>query len=210
MKHCIKIIAAGLTLAVGAPAIAALTDARQDLGASAQVLQAMEADANISGPLARARAVLLVPTLADAPNASATGVLVMRSGGAWINPVFYDLSGFGAGTQARAASGSAAYLLMSDHAVEMFKRSNTFSLTAQSGFSIDGWSARNTSAPAADVIAWSSASDLLPQATAGISAVTADRAENQDYYNRHATPDLIMNREVRDPHVDELPSVFKE
>ena len=101
------------------------------------------------------------------------------------------------GLQAGGEGGSIAMLLMTDRAVNSFKKQNTFSLNADAGLTIVNYSARaEGSAGMGDVVVWSDAKGAYIGASLGLTDVNWDEDETRAYYGENATPSAVLEGKV--------------
>lgn len=120
--------------------------ARAELDEAVQVVQRMKSDAGVTGMLRQAKGIFIMPDYGRAALGlgvqGGQGVLVMRQGDSFSNPVFYNMGGLSIGVQAGAAGGQVAMLLMTDKAVQDFRSGKNFSINADAGLNVVNYSAR--------------------------------------------------------------------
>jgi len=206
-----SLVFGGLTMApafvaVGHAQSAANTDERKDalndLKEATQVVQQMNKQPEAKQLIDRAKGVFLIPDYGRAAlvvgGSGGEGVLLVRTGAGWSDPVFYNLGSISAGAQAGVTAGQLAMVLMTDRAVNSFKGQNTFSLNANAGLTIVNWSARGqASLGKADVVLWSDTEGLFGGASISVSDISADTEENQAYFGRNDTsPGGILSGKI--------------
>jgi lipid-binding SYLF domain-containing protein len=202
-----------LCLVLGAPAMAAQSpsasqeasgaesDAAKVVQKAADVVHKLSTNSDTRDTLKKAKAVFIVPDYKTAAfvvgGSGGEGVLVANNNGIWSAPAFYNASGLSLGLQAGATSGSIAFFLMSDKALNEF-RNRKLSLSADAGLNIVKWSA-SAQASSADAIAWSDTKGLYGGLAAGLSDISWDESTNQTYYNRTASADDIISGKMKAP-----------
>lgn len=193
----------------------ALEGPRAQLIEATQVVRRMKADPDLLLLMKRARGLFI---LTDYGRAAAgigvqggRGVLVTRRGEDFGNPVFYNMGALTIGPQIGAAGGEAAYLLMTERAVQRFLSDRTFSLTAGAGLTFANYQARGLAATGkvSDVVVWSGAPGLYAGLNVGVSGIAPDEEANRAYYGREdATPMLILTGRIPNPHNNILAMVL--
>ena len=185
-------------------------DARELLQESVEVVGQMRADPKIEARMQQAKGIFVIPDFGRAALVAGVsggdGVVLERTAGEWGNPLFYDLGSISAGAQAGASGGTMAMLLMSEKAIESFRKTNNFSFNADAGFSIIDWSANmQASAGKNDVILWSDTEGLFAGASISISDISFDDDETSAFYRRPvAEPRQIVATNMTDPAAEAL------
>ncbi|HWA84953.1 MAG TPA: lipid-binding SYLF domain-containing protein, partial [Opitutus sp.] len=126
------------------------------------------------------------------------GILLAHNGTGWSDPVFYNLGKVSVGLQAGVSAGSIAMVLLTDEAVNSFRKHNNFSLTADAGLSVVTWSRRAQAdlGRGHDVIVWSDTAGLLGNVSVGVADIWLDRSENEAYYGQPVNAPQVLNGEV--------------
>jgi lipid-binding SYLF domain-containing protein len=194
----------------GSPGAAPSTGAVQAQSEQVQILQsaqraveALRADANL-GPtvtdyLGRARGVLVFPNLVKAGfffgAGGGQGVLLVKQGAGWSDPVFVYAADASFGLQIGAEGGQVMFAIMNDGAVQKLINGNV-NLGGDLSVAIGPWGggaqAATTPNVGADLIAFS----LQQGAFAGVAikgGIVNPRQEfNEGYYGPGATPERII------------------
>lgn len=180
-------------------------DAKSTADEAARVVQQMKADPNIRDALTRAKAVFIVPDYGRAAlgvgGAGGEGVLVANNNGTWSAPAFYNVGTLTLGLAAGVEAGSVAFLIMSDKAIQGFKKENNFALSADAGLTIANWSKRGQASAGenADVIAWSGTKGLYGDLAVSVSDIMWDNDANKAYYQKNVVANDIITGTVHDP-----------
>lgn len=185
-------------------------EAAQQVTAATEVLSKMKGDAGTQGLLERAQGVFIVPQFgrgaAVVGARGGEGVLVVRNGGDWTGPVFYDYGGLSVGAQAGGKGGSIVMLLMSERAVDRFQDDTDFSLTADAGLTIAEYSqSAQASVTDDDIVVWSDTEGLFAGAAIGVTGIRPDPDDNRAYYNQEAaSTEQIILGSVTNPQAEQL------
>jgi SH3 domain-containing YSC84-like protein 1 len=186
------------------------TDTREQVDEAVGVVARMKRDPQLTAMLERARGVFIVPDFGEAAVGvgarGGEGVLLVKRGGQWSGPAFYNFGRISAGLEAGAAAGAIAMLLMSDDAVRPFMdQKRNFALDATAGLTVVNYSAQGRAATGEpDVVMWSDTKGLLAGASIGVSGITRDEEENGAYYLQQASPQEIFSGKVRNEHAKVL------
>jgi len=178
----------------------AARNARNQVSAATGVVRNMERDTPVAALLADAAGVFIVPRYTRAALGigarGGEGVLLARNGGAWSDPVFFNLAGVSVGAQAGIEGGEMALILRTPRALERFRNENNWSLNADAGLTIVNWSrAAEASARAGDVVVWSARQGLFGELAVSVTDIHFDRDENAAFYGRPiATQDVLTGR----------------
>lgn len=173
-------------------------DAVKHLKEAQKVVKQMEADPKLKSLMQRAKGIYVVPDYGRAAavvgGQGGAGVLLVRHGGKWVGPSFYNMGSVSVGLQAGASAGSIAMLLMNDKAVHSFAQNNNFSLDADAGISIVKYSARaQESVGKGDIVMWSDTEGAFAGASIAISDIHFDQDETAALYNRSVTARDIIS-----------------
>lgn len=174
------------------------SEAQEDIDRATRVAERMTADPQLKTLVQQAKGIFILPHYGRA------GLVVGAQGGEgvmlahhldgeWSAPVFFNVGGISLGAQAGAEGGPIAMLLMSDKAVDNFKRGNNFSLNAAAGLTIIHYSAdAQANAGAGDVIVWSDTKGAFAGATVGVTDIRRDKDENRALYGRTMTTEDVL------------------
>ena len=184
------------------------------------IVTKLKADAKANDLLVRAKGVLIVPRYMQAAlvfgGRGGSGLLLVRRGTTWSDPVFYKLSGGTFGVQIGGTKGSLAFLLMSDKAIDAFEnKASTWSMDAGAGLAAVSFSKQTPEAATlADVVVWSDRKGVFGGAALGASKIARDMQANQLYYkNQDITAQQILSGAVSSPQskplIDALPPPAK-
>jgi lipid-binding SYLF domain-containing protein len=173
----------------------------------------MESEPGMAKLLQHAKGVFIIPSFGKAAwvvgGAGGPGVLMVRRGETWSDPVFYTAGSLSIGLQAGVQAGSVALVLNSDKAVENFMRNNKFSLDANAGLTVINWSKdEQRSAGRGDIVAWSDTKGLFGDLAVGISDIHYDAKETRDYYHQKVAASDVIKGAVRNPHSATLKRVL--
>src|SRR5262249_51786276 len=102
------------------------------------IVARLKEDPKASDLLGRARGIVIVPHYMQAAvvigSRGGAGLLLVRRGMKWSDPVFYRISGGTFGAQIGGSKGALAFFLMSEKAVEAFQnKASTWSMSAGAG-----------------------------------------------------------------------------
>jgi lipid-binding SYLF domain-containing protein len=176
----------------------------------------LKEDPKANDLLGRAKGIVIVPHYVQAAlvfgGRGGSGLLLVRRGLKWSDPVFYKISGGTFGAQIGATKGSLAFFLMSDKAIEAFEnQASTWSMNAGAGLAAVSFSKQTPeTATLTDVVVWSDTKGLFGGAAVGASKISRDVQANQIYYNNHdVTAQQILSGAVTSPQskllIDVLP-----
>ncbi len=211
------LLAATVTLALGAP-LSACHD--QDYGSSASqpayaseqqqlidksriAVEALRGDANLGRPvndyLARARGVLIFPNLMKAGffvgGAGGQGVLLVRQGPGWSDPVFIYAADASFGLQIGAEGGQVLFAVMNDGALQKLLHGNA-NLGGDVSVAVGPWGGgvqgATTPNVGADLVAFSLQQGAFVGAAIKGGVIAPRQEWNQAYYSPGATPDGIV------------------
>ena len=150
-----------------------------------------------------AKAVLVSPRIIKAGlifgGSGGSGVLMVREGGGWAGPAFYNIAGASFGFQAGAEASEMVALVMSDQALNSlmsisFKLGGDVSVAA-------GPVGIGASAPVnADMVIFSRSKGLYGGLNIDGSVISTDDTGNKSFYGRAATAvDILIKRNVSSP-----------
>lgn len=205
----------GGTVGTGTAGIARSVDDRSDatthVAEAVRVLQQMMMqDPKLAAVLKRSQGVFVVPdygrvALGVVGARGGAGVLLVRRGGTWTNPAFYNMGGISAGLQAGVEAGSIALILNNQKALNSFMQNNKFSLNAGAGLTLVNWSAKDqANAGRGDITIWSDTEGLFASAAVSITDVNFDEEETAAYYGRRVASREILSGKVSNPHAQAL------
>ncbi|MBX3619090.1 MAG: DUF4142 domain-containing protein [Rhizobacter sp.] len=184
-----------------------LADAQQEIAEAVQVVQRMKRDPEVASLLGQARGVLILTKYGRGAVGlgaqGGEGVLVTQQHDEFGNPVFYNLAGVSLGLQLGGSGGEVAMLLMTDRAIDNFKRGGKFSLHADAGLTIARYSERGLASAGKmkDVVIWSGTKGAFAGAAVGITDLMPDDDANRAYYGRSIeAPAQVFNGTVPNPH----------
>ncbi|OGB26123.1 MAG: hypothetical protein A3I66_13675 [Burkholderiales bacterium RIFCSPLOWO2_02_FULL_57_36] len=169
-----------------------------------KVVRLMERDPNLKKALQQAQGIFIIPDYGRAAlgigGRGGEGVALMKQGGKWSDPAFYNMGAISAGLQAGAEGGSIAMILTNQKAVDSFKQENNWSLNADAGLTVANWSAKaQAAAGKGDVIVWSNAKGLLGDVALSVSDINFDEDETTAFYGKQVTLQDVFNGKVKAP-----------
>ncbi|MBI1188675.1 MAG: hypothetical protein GC206_15305 [Alphaproteobacteria bacterium] len=178
------------------------TAAQELVDEAVTVVNAMQSDPEVAALMRRAEGIYIVPDFGRAAlgigGEGGAGVMLSHQDGTWTGPAFYDVGGVTAGLEAGISGGRVAFLLMSDQAVQNFKQKDSFSLSADAGFTILNYSANaGTSWGKGDVVTWSDTQGVFAGAGVGVSDVKWNAGRNAQYYGSNVMPNSVLAGNVR-------------
>src|ERR1700761_8123401 len=176
----------------------------------------LEDDPKASDLLGKAKGLVIIPHYLQAAlvfgGRGGSGLLLVRRGMKWSDPVFYKISGGSFGAQIGGTKGSLVFFLMSDKAIEAFEnKASTWSMNAGAGLAAVSFSKQTPeNASLTDVVVGSDTKGLFGGAAVGASKISRDMAANQTYYKNHdVTAQEILSGAVTSPEskllIDVLP-----
>ena len=170
------------------------------------IVAQLKADPKADDLLGKAKGIVIVPDYMQAALVfgarGGTGLLLVRRGMKWSDPVFYRISESSIGAQIGGTRGALAFFLMSDKAIEAFeKQAGTWSLNASAGLAAVSFSKQTPeTALLTDVVIWSNTKGIFGGASVGASKISRDMPANQAYYKDHdITAQRILSGEVTSP-----------
>ena len=180
-------------------------NAKETVQEATHVVQQLKSDPRTKDVLGQAKAVFIVPDYGRASlgvgGAGGQGVLVANNEGTWSGPAFFNIGAINAGLQAGVEVGSIALLVMTDKALEGFRKENNFSLSADAGLTIVNFSRRDQLpvGAGADVIVWTGTKGLYADLAVSVSDIFWDGKANQAYYQQMVDASGIINGTVKEP-----------
>ncbi|MFC3229552.1 lipid-binding SYLF domain-containing protein [Marinibaculum pumilum] len=189
---------------------AAITDELEDAeetvrGAKAAIAK-MKGNAELTGLMQRAKGIYIVPEFAKGAIVvggwGGEGVLLTRNGSGWSGPAFYDIAAVSAGAEIGFTSGTVAYLLLSDSALDEFRTDESFSLGANAELTVVDFSAQaKATLGDKDIVVWSDTEGAYVGAGGSVSDINWDAEANNAYYRKDVTVRQILNGEVQSPNM---------
>ena len=185
-------------------------DALNIVNGGTRVIQQMKADQQLTALMRRAKGIFVVPDYGKGAlvvgGQGGEGALMVREGTKWTGPVFYTIGGVTVGAQVGGEGGSIAMLLMTDRALNRFKRDNNFSLIADADLTIVDYSVQAQGSVAnGDVVRWSDTEGAYAGASVGVTDINYDQHANNSYYRTgDVTSYRILHGEVANPHTETL------
>ena len=184
--------------------------AQDDVDQAVGVIKRMAADPGAVGLLRDAHAVFVVPKYGRAAlgigGRGGVGLLLVKQGTIWSEPVFYNFGGVSAGLQAGVEGGSFVLVLNNDRAVDTFRKNNNWSLNAGAGLTIVDWSKKGqASTSRGDITVWSDTKGLFGGATVSITDIKYDADQTAAYYGKqHVAVSDVIDNSVSNPQADRL------
>ena len=173
---------------------------------AASVVGEMERDPRLRNLMHQAVGLYIVPEYGRAGfiigGHGGAGVVVAHdTDGRWSAPVFVNSGGLSVGLQIGAAGGSVAYLLMSRRAVDAFRGSDKFALSAHAGLAVVKYSdaVRASTLTGDDAIMWSNIKGAYAGATIAASDIGIDGKRMKQYYGREVPAGAVLSGAVRAP-----------
>jgi lipid-binding SYLF domain-containing protein len=177
------------------------------LDQSAQVIGRMKSENGMTQLLQKAKGIFVMPHYGRGAIGvgfqGGEGVLVMREGRGFSNPVFYNMGGVSVGAQAGGVGGPVALVLMTDKAVKDFTSGKNFSVNADAGLTIVSYSRRAEASggKVQDIVFWSGTHGAYAGASVGLTDVTFDDNANKAWYGRaNLNAAQIVQGQVQNPH----------
>lgn len=192
-----------------APSASAANDAQGQVNDSATVLAKMSQDPSIKTALAKAQGVFIIPDYGKGGLVvgakGGEGVLMVRNGATWSDPVFYNTGGVTLGAQAGGEGGAIALLLMTPKAVKSVREADNWSLNANAGLTVVTATAASTAKSGVpDVIEWSDMGGAFAGATIGVSDIAVDQQQTMAYYPGLQSVDQVFSGQTRNPAAQSL------
>jgi len=166
----------------------------------------LKEDPKASDLFGKAKGIVIIPHYLQAAlifgSRGGAGLLLVRRGLKWSDPVFYKISGGSFGAQIGGTQGSLVFFLMSEKAIEAFaNKASTWSMNAGAGLAAVSFSKQTPeTATLTDVVVWSDTKGLFGGAAVGASKISRDVHANQVYYQDHdITAQRILSGEVTSP-----------
>jgi len=204
----------------GNAAAQAVTDQTLMVAKAVNTVERLRSDPHmqneITGKLARARAVLVVPDLVKGGflvgAEYGTGVLLVKGpDGRWSGPAFYSIASGSLGLQIGLQDAEALYIIMSDGGLNAIMN-NRMKLGADAGIAVvvvgAGASASTTTNAGADIYAFNKAMGIYGGVSLEGSAIVERDSWNAAYYGGAPTPgDIVLQRRFDSPQADRLRDV---
>jgi len=168
---------------------------------AASVAVEFQRDRGKAGVMSQARAMYIVPEYGKAGfiigGKGGAGVVTVRHGGMWTPPAFYTFGGLSIGAQIGATGGSVIFLLMNRKAVDVFRSSNKFALTANAGLSVVTYSTGSqANLGRADVILLTNMRGAYAGATIEASDIGVDTDRTKEFYGRNIDQNALFDGRV--------------
>jgi SH3 domain-containing YSC84-like protein 1 len=193
----------------------AVAETQTRINDSIAIVAKLEADPKANDLLGRAKGMVIIPHYLQAAlifgARGGSGLLLVRRGMKWSDPVFYKFSGGSFGAQIGGTQGSLAYFLMSDKAIEAFEnKASTWSMNAGAGLAAVSFSKQTPeTATLPDVVVWSDTKGIFGGAAVGASKISRDMQANVVYYNdKDITAQRILSGAVTNPQSKPLLDVM--
>jgi SH3 domain-containing YSC84-like protein 1 len=194
----------------------AAADTQMRIDDAIPIVGKLKEDPKANDLLGKAKGIVIVPNYMQAALVfgarGGSGLLLVRRGLKWSDPVFYRISGGTFGAQIGGTKGALAFFLMSDRAIEAFQnKPSTWSMDAGAGLSAISFSKQTPdTATLTDVVVWSETRGLFGGAAVGATKISRDMQANQMYYrNNDITAQQILSGEMTSPQskllLDALP-----
>ncbi len=179
-------------------------DAADQVTKATDVVRQMEQDSGMRKVLQQAQGIFIVPEYGRAAlgigAAGGEGVLLVKHGGKWSDPAFYNIGGVSIGAQAGAEGGAIAMILHNQKAVNSFMKNNNWSLDADAGLTLVNWSKKaQASTGKGDVTVWADTEGLLGDLAISVTDITFDEDDAAAYYGKQVAVRDIMDGKVRAP-----------
>ncbi|MEQ9812727.1 MAG: lipid-binding SYLF domain-containing protein, partial [Azospirillaceae bacterium] len=186
----------------GAAIVEELDDARETVRGATAAIAEMKKNAELAGALQRAKGILIVPEFTKGAliigGWGGEGVLLSHQGSAWAGPAFYDVGAVTAGAEIGFTSGTMAFLLMTDRAVDAFRTEDTFSMSANAEMTVVDFSKQfKLSTDKSDVVVWSDTEGAFVGAGGSLSDVNWDAEANNAYYRQNVTASQVLDGHVK-------------
>jgi lipid-binding SYLF domain-containing protein len=165
----------------------------------------MEEDPKLQSLIENAHGVFVIPHFTQAAFGvgakGGEGVLLIKKGDSWRDPIFYNVGGLSVGLQAGAERGALAFILNNEQAVQKFVNQNNFEVSANAGLTVVNYSKEaQADLSRADLVAWSNSRGLFGGAAIGLQDVHFDKNETAGFYGKQDINVAdIVNGHVRAP-----------
>ena len=182
-----------------------LADSQNLVSEATRTLEKIKSDPQVEALLQSAKGIFIVPNYGRGAflvgGQGGEGVMVAREDGNWSDPVFYHIAGISVGAQFGAEGGQIAMLLLTDRAVDSFKKQNNFSLNADAGLTIIDYSARaGDSMGKGDVVFWSDTEGAYAGASLSATDIRYDNDANRAYYRAsNLSAERILSGQIMNP-----------
>jgi len=217
MRKGFVIAVIGLSL-VGATSLTALPAMAQDVASSSsagnnastpdqllsgatKAVQDMKADQHYADLMSRCKGMFIVPTMVKGGigigGDGGQGILVKRTNDGWSQPAFLTIGSLSVGAEAGGSAGETIMLLMTNKALHDFTQANNFSLGANAGLTVIGYSAKGQ-APVGkgDVVIWSNQSGAFAGADLSATDITSNSQEDHNFYGKTVSTMQILKGDV--------------
>jgi lipid-binding SYLF domain-containing protein len=174
----------------------------QLLTGAAKAVQDMKADSHYADLMAHCRGMFILPTMVKGGlgvgGSSGQGVLVKRTDDGWSQPAFLTIGSLSLGAEAGGSAGETIMLLMTPKALHDFTQANNFSLGANAGLTVIGYSAKGQ-APVGkgDVVIWSNQSGAFAGADLSATDITSNKQEDHNFYGKTVSTAQIIKGHVQ-------------
>jgi len=171
------------------------------------------------GQLAKAKAVLVVPSLTKASfivgGEGGSGVLLARDGSemGWSYPAFYKVTAGSVGLQIGAQEAETVFMIMTEEGLQKLM-SDELKLGVDAGAAVvdagGGVEGSTTTNFGGDIVAYARSEGLYLGASFEGAVVSPDEEANQAYYGAGATPEAILEEAgAQNAAADPLRAVLK-
>ena len=181
-------------------------EARDTLDSAIATAKKLMAEDDMDMDLSQVKGMFVVPNYARvAAGVGASGgegVLFVRENGNWSSqnwtqPMFYNVGAISAGAQVGIEAGEIVMLLLTEKAVDTFMQQNNFSLNADAGLTILGFSERaQAAAGKGDIVIWSDTAGAFADLAVTIEDIFWEEEENDAFYGQQVKPDMVLMGDV--------------
>jgi len=193
-------VIAALLIGAGAPAASAgsLRCAQAEIRNALQTVVTLRRRTELRLLMGAARGVLIVPQYSRGgfvfDGSGGDGVFLRhKPDGSWSDPAFYHVGAIRFGRSGGGTLGPVVFLLMSRKAVARFTGGGRFSLGADTGLRVEGYSPNRLPARADDVIVWYDFTGLRGGGPMRASGLLWDKTRTRAFYGDYSlTPHALI------------------
>jgi lipid-binding SYLF domain-containing protein len=190
------------------------TSADRLLKGASTAVHDMQADPHFADLMSHCKGMFIIPTVVKGGlivgGKGGQGVLVKKTADGWSQPAFLTLGTVSLGAQAGGAAGQTIMLLMTTKAMHDFTQANNFSLGANAGLTVIGYSAKGQ-APVGkgDIVIWSNQSGAFAGTTVSATDITSNKQEDHNFYgDTVSTSQIIKGQVPQQPAADQFESTL--